>query len=198
MRPNRQRYERTPRSSNIDARRLLDERQLLLQEVERLRVQNAHLLSELQETERLTQPREDVAQLVRRVEELTRDLSRVQQRTALEVEEARAAERARQLASLGDVLDSVRAGLQMSSASSADPWRSGMLGIERQLLALFRAEGAAVIGERGEPYDPVVHEGVAIVTDSGLEAGRIAEVVRCGIVLQDGRVARTAQVCIAA
>ena len=197
MRPQRLQNLRPQQPPDANTRRLLEERALLLAEVERLRQQNTQLLAELQETDVEQPAQPDAETLVRRIQELTQDLTRVQQRSALEVENARVAERARQLAGLGDVLDSVESVLAMTVEGATAAWRSGLLGIESQLHAYFRAEGASLTGEVGEPYDPALHEGVAMVTNSGVAPGHVAKVVRRGILLQDGHVARTAQVFIA-
>ena len=84
------------------------------------------------------------------------------------------------------------------NAGAPDSWRAGLLGIQQQLLAFFRAAGATVTPTLGDAYDPRLHEAIAVLPSTGLASGHIARIVRHGIVLEGDHVARTAQVCIAA
>lgn len=202
MRPYQARKQAPPRAVSLEvAQRLLDERNELQLEVARLREQNAALLEQLGDTAAAPEPVEAPAQdaveaLARRVAELTRDLERVQHRTAAEVEQARVDERSRLLSRLGDVLDSVERGLAMDLSGGPDAWQTGLRAIEAQLLAFFGAQGATLIGEVGEEYDPSLHEAVAMVDDPTVGPRRVASVLRRGIVLPGGHVARPAQVYV--
>jgi molecular chaperone GrpE len=138
---------------------------------------------------------EVVKRLSARVEELTSDLERVQRRTRDTVDEARRDERVRILAGLGDVLDSVERALEMGADG---PWRQGLIAIRDQLFAFMRVEGATITGAVGQPMDPRLHEAIAVVSDSEYESGEIVSIDRHGIELEDGTVARAAQVHVAA
>lgn len=138
---------------------------------------------------------QQIARLSRRVAELTTDLERVQQRTATTVQDARREERARILAGLGDVLDSVDRALEMGADG---PWRQGLTAIRDQLFAFMRTEGASLTGAVGEAMDPRLHEAIAVVDDPDFQKGEIVTVDRHGLELEDGTVVRAAQVRVAA
>ena len=136
-----------------------------------------------------------VTRLSKRVADLTNDLERVQRRTRTTVDEARRDERVRILSGLGEVLDSVERALEFGADG---PWAEGLRAIRDQIFAFMRAEGATITGKVGERMDPRLHEAIAVVEDDQSEAGEIVAIDRHGIELEDGTVARTAQVHVAA
>ena len=138
---------------------------------------------------------EQVESLQRQVARLTDDLERVRRRTGDEINDARREERVRLLAGLGAVLDAVDRALAF--AVDEDPWRQGLEAIRGQLLAFLRGEGATVVGEVGDEVDPRIHQTTGTVEAGEVERGKVARVDRVGIVLEDGTVARTAQVAVA-
>lgn len=138
---------------------------------------------------------EVVSRLSRRVVELTDDLERVQRRTGTTIEEARRDERVRILGGLGDVLDSVERALQFGADG---PWGEGLRAIRDQIFSFMRAEGATITGAVGESMDPRLHEAIAVVDDDQHASGEIVAIDRHGIELEDGTVARAAQVHVAA
>lgn len=91
-------------------------------------------------------------------------------------------------------LDSFDMAMQGEAWQKVDAaWRSGVESIYTQLLAAFRAHEIAVFGEKGETFDPEVHE--AIQEIEGGEQNTIAQVLRKGYRTQD-RIIRPAQVVI--
>jgi molecular chaperone GrpE len=136
-----------------------------------------------------------VDQLKARVESLTTDLKRIRDRGDKQLEGARRNERSRLLGGLGSVLDSVERALR--TAEEDNPWRAGLESIRSQMHAFLRGEGAELTGEVGQAMDPRLHEAVAMVDADGFRRGDIVSVERHGIVLDDGTVARTAQVTVA-
>lgn len=136
-----------------------------------------------------------IKMLSRRVQELEGDLSRSHRRSETEVEAARREQRAKLLSELGDVLDSTDLALRMNPDTG--PWRDGIVGIRDQLVRFVNLNGATLTGKVGEPLNPHLHEAIAVV-ESTYSRGQIVEVHRHGIVLQDGTVARTALVVVAA
>ncbi len=140
---------------------------------------------------------ETIALLDSRIKKLTQDLERLRRRTSETVDTARREERVRLLSGLGDVLDSVERALSIDEVDS--PWRQGLEGIQSQLHAFLRGEGASIVGTEGEKMDPNIHQAIATVDDSDFASGEIARVDRVGIVLDDDArtVVRPAQVVVA-
>merc|ERR1711974_44303 len=99
-----------------------------------------------------------VDQLKSRVASLTNDLNRVRERSGRQIDDARQSERARLMAGLGNVLDSVERALK--TADDDNPWRAGLVSIQSQLHAFLRGEGAELTGEIGQAMDPRLHEAV--------------------------------------
>lgn len=133
--------------------------------------------------------------LKRRIASLTDDVERAHRRTEKQVDNARQSERGRLLAGLGDVLDSVERAL--SSEELDGPWRAGLQAIESQLVTFIGAEGAELTGSVGEMMDPRVHEAIGTREVEGASRGEIVDVYRRGIQLEDGSIARAAQVIVA-
>jgi molecular chaperone GrpE len=138
---------------------------------------------------------EIVRRLSHRIEELTKDLERVENRTKRAVEDARKQERVRLLSGLGDVLDSTLRALDMQGPDG--PWREGLEAIHNQIVRYLEAEGVRLVGEKGQPMDPNLHEAVGVISAPEYEKGQIVDVERPGLVLEDGTVVRTARVQVA-
>lgn len=200
--------------------RLVAERNRLAEELQRLRRENARTEEALRSAKvqletarnRAVEAEEELRRVVsdqaddpnileplqtleRRVSQLTSDLNRLRQRTGKEIDGARRSERSRLLAGLGNVLDSVDRALRSSDENN--PWRAGLVAVRSQLHAFIRGEGASVTGEVGERLDPRIHEAVGAVDVPDTSSGDVVRVERHGIVLEDGTVARTAQVVVA-
>jgi molecular chaperone GrpE len=80
----------------------------------------------------------------------------------------------------------------------SDGWVEGVAAIDRKLRALLESEGVQPVeAEKGHAFDPREHEAIATVPGTGLEEGRIVDVVRRGYKLRD-RVLRPALVAVAA
>lgn len=136
-----------------------------------------------------------IKQLSRRIQELESDLSRSLRRAETEVDAGRRDQRGKLLSGLGEVLDSTDLALRMNP--SEGPWREGLSAIRGQLVRFITSNGAKLTGEVGTALDPHLHEAIAVV-ESPYPRGQIAEVHRLGIILEDGAVARTALVAVAA
>lgn len=133
--------------------------------------------------------------LRRQVQSLTADIERLRRREGEALESAQRQERIRLLDGLGSVLDSVDRALRLGEPEG--PWRQGLEGIQGQIQAFFKGEGAQIYGEPGEVMDPHIHEALAALEREGAESGEILEVERRGIRLTDGTLVRPAQVLVA-
>lgn len=180
----------------------------LEEENQRLKVENEQILGEAQARAQAEQERsrEETAQrervdqelvegLRRQVQSLSSDLDRLRRREVEVADKARRQERIRVLDGLGGVLDSVDRALRLGEPEG--PWREGLEGIEGQIEAFLRSEGAQIYGEIGETMDPHLHEALAVLERPDFESGAIVEVERRGISLADGTVVRPAQVIVA-
>ncbi len=78
--------------------------------------------------------------------------------------------------------------------------QTGILeGIEmvyQELLRVLEKNGVERIGAVGEPFDPEIHEAVAVTPRSGYPADTVVEEVRAGFV-KDGKLLRPASVVVA-
>jgi molecular chaperone GrpE len=92
-----------------------------------------------------------------------------------------------------EVVDSVERALALEPEEAA---RAGLRAFLEQMQGILARQGVTRAGEVGDPFDPERHEAVAVVPDSGLEAGTIADVARPGYSIGD-RVVRPAQVAVA-
>jgi molecular chaperone GrpE len=72
---------------------------------------------------------------------------------------------------------------------------AGLRAVHEQIEAVLDRQGVRRVGETGEPFDPALHEAVAVVPSSQRETGTIAEVVRPGYSTND-RLLRPAQVVV--
>lgn len=91
--------------------------------------------------------------------------------------------------------------LELAAQSPADGpgLRLGLEVIRRQFAALLEKEGVSVIAAQGLPFDPTVHEALAVEEDSSIDKEVVREELRrgyrwCGEVLRPAhvRVARPA------
>lgn len=102
--------------------------------------------------------------------------------------------RAETLAKILPVLDN----FERAAAADSDPdsYRKGIEMTVRQLLEILTGMGVESFGEKGEAFDPNLHNGVMHVDDADLPENVIAEVFQRGYKLGD-RVIRHATVKVA-
>jgi molecular chaperone GrpE len=134
-----------------------------------------------------------------RIQRLTEDLARIRERTEQEVAAARRAERSASLHRLAAIHDDLMRGLQALPDQPDSPWLQGYRAILQQLQQLLALAGATPFGERGDAFDPELHEavGTAPARDEH-EFDRVVGVVRVGFALEDGTLLRPAQVVVGA
>lgn len=100
------------------------------------------------------------------------------------------------LADLLPALDNLDLAIQYGSAHEA--CKDMMQGIEmtrRQLLEAVGKNGLVSMGEKGEPFDPAVHEAIGVEADPALQPGAVSRVLQRGYKLQD-RLLRPAKVMV--
>lgn len=100
------------------------------------------------------------------------------------------------LSDLLPALDNLDLALQYGSQHEA--CKDMMQGIEmtrKQLLEAVGKNGLVALGERGEAFDPAIHEAVGIFPDESLEKGAVSQVMQRGYKLND-RTLRPAKVMV--
>lgn len=100
------------------------------------------------------------------------------------------------LSSLLPALDNLDLALQYGSQNEA--CKDMIQGIEmtrKQLLEAVAKSGLIPLGEKGEPFDPAVHEAIGIFPDESLEKGAVSQVMQRGYKLND-RTLRPAKVMV--
>jgi len=124
---------------------------------------------------------------------LLADLENFRRRAGREQEMARRDGRRSALQPLLPVLDTIERAL----AASTDPdFYEGVAATHRLFMSALREAGAEPVESLGRPFDPKVHEAVAMVPSDGVEPGTVVREVRRGWRLGD-ELLRPAQVVVA-
>lgn len=100
------------------------------------------------------------------------------------------------LAELLPALDNLDLAIQYGATHEA--CREMMQGIEmtrRQLLEAVAKSGLMAVGEKGEAFDPALHEAIGMEADDALEPGAVSRVLQRGYKLND-RLLRPAKVMV--
>ena len=130
-----------------------------------------------------------------RVQRLAADLANIRRREKETIEAGIRSEKSRLLSEVAGVRDSLQRAVDMSPDTSS-PWHTGLLGTLSQVDAMFKREGAVLVGAVGERFDPSVHEAIAVAPHPEGRSGVIIEVHRPGVVLEGGGLVRAAQVIV--
>jgi molecular chaperone GrpE len=126
---------------------------------------------------------------------LRADFDNLRRRAAREREAGQLEGRRAALTPLLPVLDTLERALQ---AGSTDPaFYDGVAATHRLFIQALRNAGAEPIESVGRPFDPKVHEAVAMVPADGWQPGTVAREVRRGWRLGD-TLLRPAQVVVVA
>ena len=118
-------------------------------------------------------------------------------RASRDVENAHKFAREKFAAELLPVLDSLEKAVEVAAAT--DGARSLAEGVELSLklfLSVLEKHGIEQIDPTGEPFDPQVHEAMALVPSPHAEPNSVVEVMQRGYLL-NGRVVRAAKVVVA-
>jgi molecular chaperone GrpE len=92
-----------------------------------------------------------------------------------------------------EAVDSVERALALQSDGSADA--DDLRAVLEQMETILARRGVRRVGEAGAPFDPELHEAVAVVPSAHQPAGTIAEIARSGYAAGD-RIIRPAQVVV--
>mgnify|MGYP000739783289 CR=1 FL=1 len=162
-------------------------------EIARLRAQLARQETAPPQAREIPEPAK--ASQAGELERLAADLANVRrhQQTAIDagVREARG----RLLVEVLAVRDNLERALAMPGAQGGG-WQQGARALLGKIDRLLTREGAQLIGEAGERFDPHRHEAVATAAGRGA-AGEVVEVIRPGLLLDEQLLVRPAQVVVA-
>lgn len=124
------------------------------------------------------------------------DLENYRKRAAREIEAARQFGAERLAAELLPAIDSL--GLALGAADTADAATllEGQRATLRLLLKAFERAGISEIDPAGQPFDPQLHEAMAIQPTAAQAPGTVLQVAQKGYVL-NGRLLRPARVIVA-
>jgi molecular chaperone GrpE len=123
------------------------------------------------------------------------ELENVRKRSARDVESARQFGVERFAADLLPVADTL--GLALESAGSADAatLAEGQEATQRLLLKAFERAGLQPVDPSGQPFDPAVHEAMAMQPSAGHPPHTVLQVIQKGWLL-NGRLLRPARVIV--
>jgi molecular chaperone GrpE len=143
---------------------------------------------------RLEETRAELAAADDRYLRARADLDNYRKRADRELERRAREQRDELVRAWLEVVDSVERAL----ALQADDPRiaEGLSLLLGQMQAILDRQGVRRIGQVGEPFDPELHEAIAVVQRPDGEAGTVAQVARAGYAAGEG-VLRPAQVAVA-
>ena len=124
------------------------------------------------------------------------ELENVRKRAARDVENARRYGLERLAQALLPVFDSMEAGLASAEQASAESLLDGKRATMRLLNAALEQVGIKELDPHGEPFDPAMHEAMAVAPSDDAEPGTVLEVFQKGYSIHD-RLLRAARVVVA-
>lgn len=125
------------------------------------------------------------------------ELENVRKRSAREVEAARQYGVERFAADLLPVADTLALALLSAATADAATLAQGQQATERLLLKAFERAGLAPVDPDGEPFDPALHEAMAMQPTPDRPPHTVLQVVQKGWLL-NGRLLRPARVIVSA
>ena len=124
------------------------------------------------------------------------ELENVRKRAARDVANARRYGVEKLAKALLPVLDSLEAGLATAEQASAESLLDGKKATMRLLNAALEQVGIKELDPHGEPFDPALHEAMAMAPSKDAEPGTVIEVFQKGYSIHD-RLLRAARVVVA-
>ena len=124
------------------------------------------------------------------------ELENVRKRAVRDVENARRYGVEKLAQALLPVLDSLEAGLATADQASAESLRDGKRATMRLLNSALEQAGIKELDPHGEPFDPALHEAMAVAPSDEAEPGTVLEVFQKGYSIRD-RLLRAARVIVA-
>ncbi len=125
------------------------------------------------------------------------ELENYRKRSAREVDSARQFGIERLAADLLPVADTLGLAVEAAATADAETLAQGQEATLRLLMKAFERAGLVLADPAGEPFDPSVHEAMAVQPAEGQAPGTVLQVVQTGWIL-NGRVLRPARVIVAA
>jgi molecular chaperone GrpE len=123
------------------------------------------------------------------------ELENVRKRSAREVESARQYGVERFAADLLPVADTLALALESAPTADAATLAQGQEATLRLLLKAFERAGLALVDPAGQPFDPALHEAMAMRPSAGHPPHTVLQVVQKGWLL-NGRLLRPARVIV--
>ena len=124
------------------------------------------------------------------------ELENVRRRAARDMANARRYGAEKLAKALLPVLDSLEAGLATAEQASAESLLDGKKATMRLLNAALEQVGIEELDPHGEPFDPALHEAMAMAPSKEAEPGTVIEVFQKGYSIRD-RLLRAARVVVA-
>ncbi len=140
--------------------------------------------------------REQAAQNHDRYLRAVAELENVRRRAARDVENARRYGLERLARALLPVLDSLEAGLVSGEQATVEALLDGKRATLRLMNAALEQVGIKELDPHGEPFDPAMHEAMAVAVSDSAEPGTVLEVFQKGYSIHD-RLLRAARVVVA-
>jgi molecular chaperone GrpE len=125
------------------------------------------------------------------------ELENVRKRSAREIESARQFGVERFAADLLPVADTLDLALRSAATADAATLAAGQQATQRLLLKAFERAGLVPVEPDGEPFDPALHEAMALQPAPGQAPHTVLQVVQKGWLL-NGRLLRPARVIVSA
>ena len=124
------------------------------------------------------------------------ELDNVRKRAARDVEKARRYGLERLAQALLPVIDSLEAGLAPAEQATAESLLDGKRATMRLINSALEQVGIKELDPHGEPFDPALHEAMAVAPSDNAEPGTVIEVFQKGYSIHD-RLLRAARVVVA-
>jgi molecular chaperone GrpE len=140
----------------------------------------------------------EIANLQDRALRAQAELENVRRRASRDVENAHKYALERFAADLLPVLDSLEKAVEVTHGTAAENAKTLGEGIELSLklfLSTCEKAGLSQIDPHGEPFDPNLHEAIAMVPNPDAEPNSVMEVMQKGYTL-NGRLVRAARVVV--
>jgi molecular chaperone GrpE len=126
---------------------------------------------------------------------LRAEMDNFQRRQVRRANESIDAERERLLQQILPVVDNLNRALTHRNQDQMT-FKQGVELVYRQLMGVLKAEGVKLIQTEGQPFDPTLHEAIAVANDAA-DSGLIVEEVERGYKLGD-KLLRPARVVVSA
>lgn len=123
------------------------------------------------------------------------ELGNLQKRTTRKIEIARLQDRQEILGAFLEVMDSIERALR-NQESEVHAWSEGLKAIRQQMVAALKRCGAEPIDAMGKPFDPNIHEAIAVRDAPDQPERTIIEVAQVGYTLSNGSLLRPAKVVV--